>query len=70
MDSGAFGSPRQFSADFIVFGSCLSCLGLGKGNEALLFLCNGLNLTSCYGDFLSLTNLAFAFFAAFPSAWS
>ncbi len=57
MDSGAFGSLRQISVDFINFGSCLSCLGLGKGNEVLLFLCSGLNLTSCYGDFFVLDQL-------------
>ncbi len=48
-DSSAFDSLRQFSAEFLYLGSCLSRLGLGLGggNEALLFFCNGLSLTSC-----------------------
>jgi hypothetical protein len=37
-DCGTFGGLRQFIAEFVYFGSCLSHLSLGGGNEALLFL--------------------------------
>jgi hypothetical protein len=61
-DSGAFSSLHQFRVEFVYLGSCLSRLGLGKGNEALLFFAMAMALQAATMNFLSSTNLAFAFF--------
>jgi hypothetical protein len=68
-DSGDFGGLHQFSAEVVYLGTCLSRLGLGGGNEVLLFFAMALALQAATTIFSS-TALAFASFAAFRLDWS
>ncbi len=63
-DCSTFGASASFVQSLSTFGSCLSPLGLGGGNEALLFFATALALQVAMTNFLSLTALAFASFMA------